>query len=70
MVREPERIDRITEKLRELWHKHPDLRLGQLLEAFVFEHHSNNFGAITHKCIFYVEDDVPEANIDRKLKES
>jgi hypothetical protein len=30
-VRNPERIDRITEKLRRVWHEVPDWRLGQLV---------------------------------------
>ncbi len=28
---EPNRIDRMIERLRELWHAQPDMRLGQLL---------------------------------------
>lgn len=30
-MRDPARIDRMTERLRELWHAQPDQRLGQLL---------------------------------------
>lgn len=30
-MRDPERIDRIINKLRALWHSSPDLRLGQLV---------------------------------------
>ena len=30
-MRDPDRIDRMIERLRELWHASPDLRLGQLL---------------------------------------
>ncbi len=30
-MRDPERIDRICEKLKTLWHEMPDQRLGQLL---------------------------------------
>ncbi|MBN9122042.1 MAG: hypothetical protein J0I06_23355 [Planctomycetes bacterium] len=30
-MRDPNRIDRVIEKLREVWKAHPDLRLGQLL---------------------------------------
>jgi hypothetical protein len=30
-MRDPERIDRMIEHLRQLWHAHPDQRLGQLL---------------------------------------
>ena len=30
-MRDPDRIDRIIERLRQVWKTHPDLRLGQLL---------------------------------------
>jgi hypothetical protein len=30
-VRDPQRIDRIVDKLREVWKQHPDQRLGQLV---------------------------------------
>lgn len=40
-------IDRITWALRCVWHKHPELKLGQLLE--------NLYGC---NCIFHREDDV------------
>jgi len=44
--RDPERIDRVIDALRELWHRHPDYRLTQLVvnltgkvapEVFSFE---------------------------------
>jgi hypothetical protein len=34
-MREPNRIPIIIERLRLLWIKHPDLRLGQLIENMV-----------------------------------
>lgn len=30
-MRDPERIDKILAMLGEVWHKNPDLRLGQLI---------------------------------------
>lgn len=30
-MRDPARIDRMIESLREVWHASPDMRLGQLL---------------------------------------
>ncbi|QJW96151.1 hypothetical protein [Frigoriglobus tundricola] len=30
-MRDPTRLDRMIERLRELWHAQPDMRLGQLL---------------------------------------
>jgi uncharacterized protein YihD (DUF1040 family) len=34
MMRDPDRIDKILYMLSHLWHKYPDLRLGQLLYGF------------------------------------
>lgn len=45
-MRDPERIDRLTERLKNLWKKYPDLRLGQLI--------SNLFRDPT---LYYVEDE-------------
>lgn len=45
-MRDPDRIPIILDKLRNLWQKYPDLRLGQLITMF--------FG---NKDIFYIEDD-------------
>jgi hypothetical protein len=53
-MREPERIDRITNRLNELWHKHPDQRLGQLLANYIFGHHRD---------IFHQEDEITEARL-------
>lgn len=33
-MRDPERIDRILNLIREIWQEYPDLRLGQLLSNF------------------------------------
>lgn len=30
-MRNPERIDKVLAAIGEVWHKHPDLRLGQLI---------------------------------------
>tara|TARA_Y100000310_G_scaffold155934_1_gene155376 strand:+ start:1965 stop:2135 length:171 start_codon:yes stop_codon:yes gene_type:complete len=40
----------------------PDQRLGQLLENYVFGHHTDG-------CIFHVEDNITEKNIDLELGE-
>jgi len=52
-MRDPERIDRIVEKLHGLWHEYSDLRLCQLVENIVGGH-----------CIYYVEDDRFEERLD------
>lgn len=55
MPRDPERIDRIVDKLREVWHTVPDWRLGQLV--------SNLIGP-GRQDVFYREDDEWEASLD------
>lgn len=37
-MRDPARIDDVLAKIREIWHKYPDLRLGQLLDNAVVMH--------------------------------
>ena len=46
-MRNEDRIDLIIDKIKLVWHKYPDLRLGQLLVAL--------FG---HDNIFYDEDEI------------
>lgn len=55
-MRDFNRIDEILTDIRALWINYPDMRLGQLLENFVFD----------KKTMFYQEDDVTDA----KLKEA
>ena len=55
-MRDFNRIDEILTDIRTLWTNYPDMRLGQLLENFVFEQDT----------MFYQEDDVT----DEKLKEA
>lgn len=57
-MRDPERIDRIVERLRILWHKMPDQRLGQLLMNI------HRYGYDDDKVsIWQIEDDVWETSI-------
>ena len=53
-MRDPARIDRIIGKLRALWHKQPDARLGQLIVNL----HNPELDT------FFVEDDIIEREID------
>lgn len=55
-MRDFNRIDEILTDIRALWINYSDMRLGQLLENFVFD----------KKTMFYQEDDVT----DEKLKEA
>jgi len=61
-MRDPERIDRIVEKLHGLWHEYSDLRLCQLVENIVV--------AVPKRghCIYYVEDDRFEERLDAWVK--
>lgn len=56
-MREEERIDRICDKIRTLWKKHPDQRLGQLLFNYAWGENR----------LFYVEDYETEMELDLEL---
>ena len=62
-MRDPARIDRITEKLNWIWHLYPDMRLWQLLLNITWY---QGRGGID---MFYIEDDKAEDALDRTLKE-
>jgi hypothetical protein len=55
-VRDPARIDRIIELLREVWKQYPDMRLGQLIVTAL---------PPGEPCprVFYAEDDVVEKSL-------
>lgn len=59
-MRDPARIDRITEKLNKVWHIVPDQRLGQIV--------SNLLGPGPQD-IFQVEDDRWEERLDELLED-
>jgi len=64
MGRNPERIDRIVETIRKAWKKYPDMRLTQLIEnCFVFPHPPDKH------CLYHVEDDELEAELNRTYGE-
>ena len=48
-MRDPKRIDYILNLLKQGWEKHPDMRLGQMIE--IFKHY------MVVDDLFYVEDD-------------
>ena len=54
--RDPNRIDRMTELLREAWHLQPDFRLTQLV--MVVTDKPEDGGAV-----FYMEDDTMEQRL-------
>jgi uncharacterized protein YihD (DUF1040 family) len=57
-MRDPNRIPRILEKLRLLWEKSPDLRLGQLVENAKLASNGHQIDT------FSVEDDLIEQGMD------
>lgn len=60
-MRNPERINRIVEKLRAAWLTHPDLRLTQLVESAAMSGQENDRVGTS---VFYTEDDVTERGLD------
>lgn len=54
-MRDPERIDRIIEKLRLLWHQNPDMRLGQVVMNLARKDHG-------FKDMWEIEDEVSDYN--------
>lgn len=58
-MRDPARVDRMIELLRQAWHLRPDQRLGQLLDSLLAD----------YEALFYVEDDVTERKLTVLLNE-
>ena len=54
-MRDFNRINEILTDIRTLWINYPDMRLGQLLENFVFDKDT----------MFYQEDDVTDENLKK-----
>ena len=46
-MRDPKRINECLRKIKEVWSKHPDLRLGQLI-----------VNAVPEIYLYHIEDDV------------
>jgi len=65
-MRDPKRIDRMCRKLRRIWHKWPDQRLGQLIEGSIIL--SGICGDPFYGDPFYVEDDETERRMDKALR--
>lgn len=57
-MRDFNRIDEILTDIRALWINYPDMRLGQLLENFVFNKDT----------MFYQEDDVTNEKLQKAWK--
>jgi len=66
-MRDKKRIKIILKKLEKLWLQYPDMRLGQLLENFVF--FKGKRGDITSVSLFYQDDKETENNIQNGVAE-
>ncbi len=64
-MRDPARIARMCEKLRKIWQRKPDQRLGQLIANFS-RTCSPDWG-VHASVIFNMEDDLCEVIIDKEL---
>lgn len=62
-MRDPNRIDPMIDKLRALWHRYPDFRLGQLVVNL------GRRAPDTKADTFNVEDDKMATTIDQVAKE-
>jgi len=58
-MRNPKRIDRILKLISIIWHKSPDLRLGQLLTNFAGFNDDN----------YSIEDDIVERELFHNFSE-
>ena len=70
-MRDPKRIPRLIEKLGYVWIQNPDIRLCQLVTNL-----GSNHGMVATALdsrlvvdVFHVEDDLIEAELDRRLAE-
>ena len=58
-MRDINRIDRICDKIKELWKFYPDQRFAQLFINYIARRDSE---------FFYQEDNISEKNIDEQIK--
>ena len=56
----------IIEKLKLLWDKYPDQRLGQLCENYIFDRGERGDG--TSIAMFFQSDDMTEKKLDKVLE--
>ncbi len=62
-MRDPTRIDKFCDTLKELWHRVPDWRFGQLMSNFL-----GDVYAETKRDIFYIEDDEMLKHIQKRTE--
>lgn len=61
-MRDPKRIDKMTELINKIWHLYPDMRFWQIINILEFPEE------LRGKDLFYVEDDVWEEIFKNTLK--
>ena len=64
--RDPSRIPKLLNALKELWELEPDTRFGQLLINFAFR--GGDYREKTNYLMYEQEDDLTFSNIEKKLK--
>ena len=62
-MRDPKRIDEVTQLLNEVWHKYPDFRFWQLLSAIPM------YKVTDAQDLFYVEDGKTAEALQKMLNE-
>ena len=64
-MRDPDRIEKMLDRIEELWDKYPDLRLGQLIMIIVSQ--ADRFKSVANPDIFNIEDDEMMTLMDKML---
>ncbi|MBW3539175.1 MAG: hypothetical protein KY476_02800 [Planctomycetes bacterium] len=59
-MRDPDRIQKVLERVGDMWRRHPDWRLGQLL---------CNVATWAEDDVWDIEEDVLTAEIDRHIEQ-
>jgi len=54
-MKDPDRIDEILKLISKIWHKHPNLRLCQIIGNLFID-----------KDLYYIEDDVLQDRLEKK----
>ena len=62
-MRDTKRIKRICEKLEQVWSKHPDQRLFQILFNYEFYPRAEKSGTVQDP--FHIQDDTTEEHLDK-----
>jgi uncharacterized protein YihD (DUF1040 family) len=64
-MRDPKRIAKVLERIREVWERNPDLRLGQIV---VNAAKAASYSDLSQSRLFYIEDEQLLEGIDNLEK--